>query len=120
MGVPVAAARHGHPARAAAVRPIARPCASTHDASPQRPPRTEPKDASMPAPPPACNRRCTCTRTRGRLIAVEPLTAGESVASRARGQPLPLPRAIPCQPASSPRKPQRWTGRWKACRNLRL
>ena len=45
----------------------------------------EPKDASMPAPPPACNRRCTCTRTRGRLIAVEPLTAtGESVASRAR------------------------------------
>ena len=38
-------------------------------------PRTEPKDASMPAPPPACNRRCTCTRTRGRLIAVEPLTA---------------------------------------------
>jgi hypothetical protein len=29
----------------------------------------------MPAPPPACNRRCTCTRTRGRLIAVEPLTA---------------------------------------------
>ena len=38
MGVPVAAARHGHPARAAVVRPIARPCASTHDASPQRPP----------------------------------------------------------------------------------
>ena len=38
MGAPVVAAGHGHPPRAALARPIARPCASTHDASPQRPP----------------------------------------------------------------------------------
>jgi hypothetical protein len=55
----------------------------------------EPKDASMPAPPPACNRRCTCTRTRGRLIAVEPLTATRGVGG--------LPRPTRAHPGNAVR-----------------
>jgi hypothetical protein len=58
-------------------------------------PRTEPKDASMPAPPPACHRRCTCTRTRGRLIAVEPLTATRGVGG--------LPRPTRAHPGNAVR-----------------